>query len=233
MRIERQQQRIQRMNNYIERYFGPDVQIVLQSLFKPENQMLQRVKEKETFTESEVVEKDDITEEITLIAQEIEKPMQTSKMLVTWYTENLEHSLDSIQKSEESKEMVESEVLPTENAEKELTKATQTSELSLKEQQTNYESSVINKNMDALRVDLSNFNEPLGLDRTANYTSEQQLLWLSKATSPMGSARSMSTQSSTPTDSWELVPFESSPALAQHRVDIDEPTEKESHSKTD
>ena len=230
LRIERQQERIQRMNNYVERHFGPNFQIILQSLVKPDHQKPKQLKEKEIFEDAEEVDKEDITEEATLVDQSIEQPTQKSKMVVTWYPENLE-STKNTNDFGQSYNMKMSDRVST--------RATQTSELSLTEEQNIFAAGIKSDSdiplsaTDALTIDASHFSEPSNLLKTANYPSEQELLWLSKATSPMGSARSVSTQSSTQTDEWELMSLGSSPVVGEHRVDIEEPKEKEPHSKSE
>ena len=231
LRIERQQERIQRMNNYVERHFGPNFQIILQSLVKPDHQKPKQLKEKEIFEDTGEVDKDDITEEGTLADQGIELPMQKSKMLVTWYPENLE-PIKNTNDFGQSYNMNMSERVSTQ--------ATQTTELSATEEQNIFSVDIKSdpdtplSATDALTIEASHFSEPSNMERTTNYPSEQELLWLSKATSPMGSARSVSTQSSTQTDEWELMSLGSSPIVpAEHRVNIEEPKEKEPHSKSE
>ncbi|XP_023309634.2 bestrophin-4-like isoform X2 [Lucilia cuprina] len=242
LRIERQKQRTQRMNDYLERHFGSNFQFVKEYLTNLEtkaNKSTSFEKKEEEKILTHLKNNENLSTPITSTANQ----KLTSVTLLTIDRNSLEREL--LTDLENSKLSITNDIMktneePTSNIDShENISSTSTKTVPLKQDfqifQIASENSILSPEAQTELVlpsieirpfgsspaseTINQVNFSANIEQKSHPSNESELFWLSKATSPLGSARSVSTQSSL-VDDWEILSTGST--FGEYRVDIGE-----------
>ncbi|KAI8122109.1 Bestrophin-2 [Lucilia cuprina] len=239
LRIERQKQRTQRMNDYLERHFGSNFQFVKEYLTNSEtkaNKSTSFEKKEEEKILTDLKNNKNLSTPITSTANQkltsvtltIDRNSLERELLTDLENSKLSTTNDLMKTNEE----------PTSNIDSH-ENISSTSTVPLKQDfqifQIASENSILSPEAQTKLVlpsigirpcgsspaseTMNQANFSANIEQKSHPSNESELFWLSKATSPLGSARSVSTQSSL-VDDWEILPTGST--SGEYRVDIGE-----------